>query len=986
MKTLFIILLIFISTIVNAQISDAKVKRVANATTAFSENLPVGTQIYDANTDKLYVTIASVLSSATLTNASSSFKELFYSANLIPVSDVAYNATSWNANTDAATKNAIRDQVETIWSTVDDNTAFRSTPSTEITAGTNLTWDNNILNATGDGTGTDNQALILTGDVLTIEDGSGSVNLANYVDDVDASVTNEGTLTVGAGTATTSLIQSNTSGSTAVTLEAGANISLSEAGNTITINVDETDMPNYYCTDWTGVVTAYADIKANYSGGVITVGGAIIMNSSVSWDLSNISFEGNDVNWRFYNANEVDDPTIHTITITAGSPSFSNITFWGSAGSDDNEFDFYTTRNIFIIANTSTYAGGVSFNSCSFNDIVGAKDKEVIGITGGIALHYGSTIEFKNCEVSSHASANFEYNGFKVKVYGNHNGGLNVFSFDNKRVASANDLNRSSLKIVLDVPANQYSTKFYSDGTSFITDSPNVPVSSIRNDISQAVLTTSIDADDLILYNDITTNNVRSISRSNFLSGISNGDMLKSVYDPTNIEDDAFDMDNMVEGTTSKIMTNTERTNFTAGYNDKINSLAISGTSTKTLTLTQQDAGTVSNTWTDLVNDADADSDNENQDLTWTDATNMLTISNGDGTEITGFAESGDVYTSWSIKENSDPAYPITSGETLTFKDGADIEVIYADGTGIAQWNFTGTIPSGNQIIDWTVTGAEVIHTDRYVENYNHTGDVSGATALSINDNVVENVMLVNDEIEEVKLAISNTPSNGKFLQYKDATDKLTWASPSGSSPLTTKGDVYTYSTVDARLGVGSDDQVLTADASEPTGLKWATASGSGNVTKVNTPVDNQVGVWTGDGTIEGDPDLTFDGTDLNIRGDLKSKTQTNTVQSGSKLGNFTHDGSLGDIGAYRVNTETLVLSIYNLSSGMQGTVFIEYHTTTPTILTVNTYSDSGTSGLTEVTIGAASAPAINKVTSITYTCANNGTSTEVFLIYGQEE
>lgn len=38
------------------------------------------------------------------------------------------------------------------------------------------------------------------------------------------------------------------------------------------------------------------------------------------------------------------------------------------------------------------------------------------------------------------------------------------------------------------------------------------------------------------------------------------GDMTKVVYDPTTVEGDAFDMDNMVEGTTTKIMTNTERT------------------------------------------------------------------------------------------------------------------------------------------------------------------------------------------------------------------------------------------------------------------------------------------------------------------------------------------------------------------------------------------------------------------------------------------
>jgi len=34
---------------------------------------------------------------------------------------------------------------------------------------------------------------------------------------------------------------------------------------------------------------------------------------------------------------------------------------------------------------------------------------------------------------------------------------------------------------------------------------------------------------------------------------------------------------------------------------------------------------------------------------------------------------------------------------------------------------------------------------------------------------------LADDSIAEVKLDISNTPSDGKFLKYKDDTDKLTW-------------------------------------------------------------------------------------------------------------------------------------------------------------------------------------------------------------------
>lgn len=52
-----------------------------------------------------------------------------------------------------------------------------------------------------------------------------------------------------------------------------------------------------------------------------------------------------------------------------------------------------------------------------------------------------------------------------------------------------------------------------------------------------------------------------------------------------------------------------------------------------------------------------------------------------------------------------------------------------------------------------------------------------------------------------------------------------TWATPAGAfvSPLTTKGDVHTYSTTDARLAVGTNGQRLVADSAQTTGLAWAT-------------------------------------------------------------------------------------------------------------------------------------------------------------------
>ena len=59
----------------------------------------------------------------------------------------------------------------------------------------------------------------------------------------------------------------------------------------------------------------------------------------------------------------------------------------------------------------------------------------------------------------------------------------------------------------------------------------------------------------------------------------------------------------------------------------------------------------------------------------------------------------------------------------------------------------------------------------------------------------------------------------------------------------------------------------------------WSVPAGGGDVSKVGTPVDNQIGVWTGDGTIEGQAGLTWDGSALNVDGDI--------VVTGSIAGNF---------------------------------------------------------------------------------------------------
>ena len=75
--------------------------------------------------------------------------------------------------------------------------------------------------------------------------------------------------------------------------------------------------------------------------------------------------------------------------------------------------------------------------------------------------------------------------------------------------------------------------------------------------------------------------------------------------------------------------------------------------------------------------------------------------------------------------------------------------------------------------------------------------------------------------------AAVTSPQEGNACYLKDTNQVLTysgsaWVAVGGGSPLTTKGDLYTFSTVDARLGVGANGTTLVADSAQATGLKWA--------------------------------------------------------------------------------------------------------------------------------------------------------------------
>lgn len=74
---------------------------------------------------------------------------------------------------------------------------------------------------------------------------------------------------------------------------------------------------------------------------------------------------------------------------------------------------------------------------------------------------------------------------------------------------------------------------------------------------------------------------------------------------------------------------------------------------------------------------------------------------------------------------------------------------------------------------------------------------------------------------------VDTTPLTATFVMLETVDGGITWwgfpigGDPGTASPLTTKGDLYTFTTDNARLAVGSNGTGLIADSAETAGIRW---------------------------------------------------------------------------------------------------------------------------------------------------------------------
>lgn len=83
------------------------------------------------------------------------------------------------------------------------------------------------------------------------------------------------------------------------------------------------------------------------------------------------------------------------------------------------------------------------------------------------------------------------------------------------------------------------------------------------------------------------------------------------------------------------------------------------------------------------------------------------------------------------------------------------------------------------------------------------------------------------------------------------------------SSPLTTKGDLYGFNTANARIPVGSNGQILTADSAQTLGVKWAPSAGGLTVPTSQVTCNTGTGVGATNTQIRIFTNSSTSGTDI---------------------------------------------------------------------------------------------------------------------------
>ena len=280
-------------------------------------------------------------------------------------------------------------------------------------------------------------------------------------------------------------------------------------------------IPNYFVTNLSEFIGAYNSIRASYTGGNVYITGDIIMTADLTLDLTGISIFGLGCNWRFYNDIYLTPTTVRKIIITAGSPTFSGVRFWGSSGQKTIDLSAGTTRHIFDITPSDTSKNMfILFDNCEFLDVVcGGEFSAVITCNVNLSANASLNLSFDNCRVGTHsASTGINYTGFQIlhDYLSTNTTHINV-NVINQRPSPLYELYNSSSLFVLKTKDSTTHFSFHSDETAFL-DAQTSTYNLTRTNTIQAAATSAVDQDTdyILISKGDTLKNIRKTPVSQF--------------------------------------------------------------------------------------------------------------------------------------------------------------------------------------------------------------------------------------------------------------------------------------------------------------------------------------------------------------------------------------------------------------------------------------------------------------------------------------
>jgi len=175
-------------------------------------------------------------------------------------------------------------------------------------------------------------------------------------------------------------------------------------------------------------------------------------------------------------------------------------------------------------------------------------------------------------------------------------------------------------------------------------------------------------------------------------------------------------------------------------------------------------------------------------------------------------------------------------------------------------------------------------------------GSSVDTTTKNLNPQTTTGALAYRSSTANVNTALPIGTAN-QVLRVNSGGTAPEWATTADQTPLTTKGDLFGFDTADARIPIGTNGHILTADSTQSLGLKWAAPAGTAGLIHINTTTFSAVASQSVNDVFSAtydyyvlfiDATASVAGDDINIRMRVSGSDDTTSNYRGNGLNMLT--------------------------------------------------------------------------------------------------